>query len=195
MRLMTTVLILAGMATAARAEEIGSVYTALDVDKDCTTFDLNLEGGEFANLVCNGYGGYPIFIYSADLRESWYFGFPKSGDHAWESFAAFNGGGDKVEWRLSKEGDKVIPFATIHRWTISSDPEDAEKKTEVLVVSKVGQVKEQDGCAIGLVMASGNPKANETARAIADEQARTFACGGDERVLVGDDIPVFERSQ
>ena len=62
--------------------------------------------------------------------------------------------------------------------------EDNLGPSEVLVVAKVGQVKEQDGCAVGLVMATGNPKANETARKIADEQARGFACGGDERVLV-----------
>ena len=195
MRLLTTALIVAGLVSTARAEEISSVYTELDFDKDCTAFDFNLEGGEFVNLVCNGHGGYPVFVYSADLRESFYFGFPRSGDHVWESFSAFNGGSPKIEWRLSREGDKVTPFATIHRWFVSNDAENPDKKTEVLVVSKVGQVKEQDGCAVGLVLASGNPKANETARAIADEQARSFACGGDERVLVGDDIPVFERSQ
>src|SRR4029453_14993792 len=96
-------------------------------------------------------------------------------------------------WRVSKEGDRVTPFATIHRWFIQ-DGADGEKKSEVLVVAKVGQVKEQDGCAVGLVMATGNPQANDTARKIADEQARGFACGGDERVLVGDNIPEFSRS-
>src|SRR5262249_8039568 len=100
----------------------------------------------------------------------------------------------KVEWRISKDGDRATPFATIHRWFIQ-DGADGEKKSEVLVVAKVGQVKEQDGCAVGLVMATGNPKANETARKIADEQAPGFACGGDERVLVGDGIPVFDRSE
>jgi hypothetical protein len=194
MRLLTTALMFTALASTARAEEISSVYTELNFDKDCTTFDLNQEGGEFADLVCNGYGGYPVFVYSADLRESFYFGFPKSGDYVWESFSAFNSGSPKIEWRVAKEGQRVIPFATIHRWSIT-DAEDNAKNKEVLVVAKVGQVKEQDGCAVGLVMATGNPKANETARAIADEQARGFACGGDERVLVGDDIPVFERSQ
>jgi hypothetical protein len=194
MRLLTTALLIAGLTLAARAEEISSVYTDLSFDKDCTAFDINEEGGEFLNQVCNGYGGYPIFVYGADLRESWYFGFPKPADYVWETFSAFNSGSSKVEWRVSRDGDRVTPFATIHRWAIS-DAEDAEKKTEVLVVAKVGQVTEQDGCAVGLVMATGNPQANETARKIADEQARGFACGGDERVLVGDNIPVFQRSE
>ncbi|MGO4841508.1 hypothetical protein AB4144_55540, partial [Rhizobiaceae sp. 2RAB30] len=61
----------------------------------------------------------------------------------------------------------------------------------------VGQIGERDGCAVGLVMATGNPKANETARKIADEQARTFACGADERVLVGGEppLPEFHRQE
>lgn len=193
MRVLIAGLLLLGLSAAARAEEIVSAYTDIDVDKGCTTFDLNEEGGEFANIACNGYGGYPVLIYAADLRESIYYGFPPAGDHVWESFAAFNSTGPKIEWRVSKDGNRTIPFATIHRWFVS-DAEDADKRTEVLVVSKVGQVGEQAGCTVGLVLASGNPQANETARRIADEQAREFACG-DERVVVGDNVPQFDRQQ
>jgi len=67
----------------------------------------------------------------------------------------------------------------------------------VLVVEKVGQLHERDGCAVGLVVATGNPQANETARKIADEQARNFICGSDERVIVADGIPLpdFQRQE
>nr|WP_206078597.1 hypothetical protein [Mesorhizobium camelthorni] len=54
---------------------------------------------------------------------------------------------------------------------------------------------ERDGYAVGLVVATGNPKANETARKIADEPARNFACGADERVLVSGDVPLPEFSR
>lgn len=179
----------------AYGEEIVSVYTDLDVARDCTTFSVNEEGGDFANLACNGYGGYPVLIYAADLRESIFYGFPKGGDGpVWESFAAFNSAGPKIEWRVARTGDQAIPFATIHRWSVS-DPEDPDKNVEVLVVEKVGQIGEQDGCAVGLVLATGNPQANDTARKIADEQARGFACGGDERVLVGEPMPMFDRQE
>ena len=47
----------------------------------------------------------------------------------------------------------------------------------------------------GLVLATGNPGANETARKIADEQARNFACGVDQRIVVGDAMPDFSRSE
>jgi hypothetical protein len=39
-------------------------------------------------------------------------------------------------------------------------------------------------------VATGNPKANETARKIADEQVRDFACGADEPVQVEGEAPV-----
>jgi hypothetical protein len=183
----------------AWAGEISSVYTELDANEDCTVFAAAGEEGEgdWANLVCTGYSGYPVIIYSADLRESVFYGFPPAGDlaPAWESFAAFNSAGPKIEWRVEMDGDRALPFATIHRWFVSNDPDDAEKKTEVLVVAKLGQIAERDGCAVGLVVASGNPKANETARKIADEQARNFACGADERVLVSGDVPLPEFSR
>jgi hypothetical protein len=195
MRLVMTGLLLMLAAGGTRAEEISSAYTDLNTERDCTIFDVNREGGEFANFVCNGYGGYPVLIYSADLRESVYYGFPKAGDPVWESFSAFNEAGPKIEWRVARDGGRTIPFATIHRWFVNDDPENPDKRTEVLVVEKVGQVGEQEGCAVGLVLASGNPKANETARRIADEQARGFACGGDERVLVGEPLPGFDRQE
>src|SRR4051794_22547214 len=116
MRALMSGLLLLALAPAARAEEISSVYTEFNFEKDCTAFDINEEGGDFLNFVCNGYGGYPVFVYSADLRESYYYGFPKSADYVWESFAAFNTGSNKIEWRVSKEGDRVAPFATIHRF-------------------------------------------------------------------------------
>jgi hypothetical protein len=195
MRAGMTGICLVALSHMAHAEEIKSVYTDLDVARDCTIFSVNEEGGDFANLACNGYGGYPVLVFSADLRESIFYGFPKGGDEpVWESFAAFNSAGPRIEWRIATNGERTIPFATIHRWSVS-DPQDPDKQVEVLVVEKVGQIGEQDGCAVGLVLATGNPKANETARKIADEQARGFACGGDERVLVGEPMPPFDRQQ
>lgn len=193
MRYILLAAMLAALALPAAAAEIRSEYTDLDLEKGCSTFDIATEGGEFANLACNGWRGYPVLIYQGDLRESVAYGFPPAGEHKWETFAPFNASGPKIEWRIEKDGDKEIPFATIHRWTVSN-PEDPDKHVEVLVVEKVGQIGEQQACAVGLVMATGNPKANETARKIADEQVHTFVCGADERVIVGDQMPDFYRA-
>lgn len=191
-------LVLTGLVVLPARAEVVSAYTEINIDKDCSVFDVNEEGGEFASFVCPGFKGYPVIIYTGDLRESLFYGFPPGpgGPFVWESFGPFNSAGPKIEWRIDKSNGREIPFATIHRWFVS-DPEDAEKKTEVLVVEKVGQVDARDGCAVGLVVASGNPQANETARKIADEQSRDFACGADERVVVGGNIPLpdFDRQE
>jgi hypothetical protein len=188
---------LTGFCQLAHAAEVFSAYTDINTEKDCAVFATAEEGdGDWANMVCSGFRGYPVIIYSADLRESVFYGFPPAGDlaPAWESFAAFNSTGPKIEWRIETEDGRAIPFAAIHRWSVS-DPENPDKQVEVLVVSKVGQIAERDGCAVGLVAATGNPKANEMARKIADEQARDFACGADERVLVSGDAPLPEFSR
>lgn len=173
---------------------ISSAYTDLDSEKDCTVFSAPAEGeegGDWADLVCNGYRGYPVFIYYGDVRESLFYGHPPGGDSApaWESFNAFNRTGPKIEWRIDDGSGYPVPFATIHRWFVS-DPEDPDAETEVLVVEKVGQPFEREGCAVGYVVATGNPGANEKARRIADGQARDFACGADQPAIDQGSVPV-----
>lgn len=198
MRKFLAVLAVTGLGSVAHAGEISSTYTDLIAENDCVTYAAAEQGeGDWAKMVCSGYRGYPVLLTYDDARESIFYGFPPGGDlaPAWESFAAFNSAGPKIEWRLETNGDRSIPFATIHRWSVSNP--DPDKKIEVLIVSKVAQMAERDSCVIGLVVASGNPKANDTARQIADEQARNFACGADERVQVSDDIalPEFSRTE
>ena len=197
MRETLAALFLVSLCQGVEAGAISSEYTDIDRDRDCAVFSAAAEGeGDWANLACRGWRGYPVLIYSDDLRESVFYGFPPAGDLAptWESFAAFNSTGPKIEWRIEERDGMALPFATIHRWSVS-DPDDPEAKTEVLVVARVGQLHERQGCAVGLVLASGNPRANGIARNIADEQARDFACGADERVYVGEPIPEFSRAE
>jgi hypothetical protein len=188
---------LCAQALAAHAAEMKSEYTDIDIAKMCSRVSLNEEGGESASFVCPGWRGYPVLIDTGDLRESLFYGFPPAGDRAWESFAAFNSTGPKIEWRIEVDGERQVPIAVIQRWFVNADSEDPETKIEVLVVEKVGQIGAADGCTVGLVVATGNPKANDTARKIADEQAREFACGADERVVVSSDVelPTFDRQE
>lgn len=182
------------ISQAASAAEVTSVYTEADPDKNCVKVDAAAEGeGEWSTHICAGYAGYPVVISYDDARESVFYGFPPQGDaNVWESFEGFNASSGKIEWRIQADGDKKLPFATIHRWSVAN-PEDPDKRIDVLVVEKVGQLGDQQGCAVGLVVATGNPQANETARKIADGQAREFACGADERTLVGEPMPTFDR--
>jgi hypothetical protein len=175
------------LSAAGGRAEISSAYTDLDAEKDCTVFSEAKEGdGDWADLVCNGYRGYPVFIYYDDAREALFYGHPPAGDLApvWESFYGYDSSGNKV------------PFATIHRWSVS-DPEDPEAKIEVLVVEKVGQPHEREGCVVGYVVATGNENANDKARRIADGQARDFACGADQPAIDQGTVPVppFSRGE
>ena len=194
MRTVTIAAILVAFAApAAAAETITSAYTDLDTQKDCVTYDAvgEEEGGDWADLVCSGYRGYPVMLFYGDARESLFYGFPPEGDDVpvWESFSAFNNAGPKIEWRIADDGRRAIPFATIHRRFVSASG-DSDKTIEVLVVSKVAQVAEREGCAVGLVVATGNAGANEAARRIADESVRGFKCGTDERIVVEGKVPL-----
>ncbi|AZO10727.1 MULTISPECIES: hypothetical protein [unclassified Mesorhizobium] len=193
MRALLISLAVAGLCQAARAGEISSVYTDLDWKKDCVTYAQSEEGeGDWASLACSGYRGYPVLIAYDDARESLYYGFPSDDMTAvWESFSGLNTAGPKVEWRIETNGDKAVPFAVIHRREISN-PDNENKPTEVLVVAKVAQPEEHGGCTIGLVLATGNPQANDQARKLADEKAKGFACGKDKREVIGS-VPDFGR--
>jgi hypothetical protein len=181
------------LCQAAQAGDISSAYTDLDWKKDCVTYAQAEEGdGDWASLACSGYRGYPVLVSYDDERESLYYGFPASDMTSfWESFSSFNSAGPKVEWRIETKGETSVPFAVIHRRSISN-PDDQNKPTEVLLVAKVGQPDTHDGCTIGLVLATGNTNANDLARKLADEKARAFACGKDQRVLIGNS-PAFGR--
>ncbi|TIS81384.1 MAG: hypothetical protein E5X00_10645 [Mesorhizobium sp.] len=107
---LTAFVILGG---SAHAGDISSDYTDLDWKKDCVTYAQSEEGdGDWANLACAGYRGYPVLIGYDDARESVYYGFPSDDMTAiWESFSGFNTAGAKVEWRIETNGDKAVPFA------------------------------------------------------------------------------------
>lgn len=193
MRLFVTCAILfGGIAAPAHAGAISSEYTELNFKTACTTIAMaGPEDGDWADSVCAGWRGYPVFVFYGDARESWHYGFYPPGEDRppTESFGPFNSAGPKIEWRIETEGEVAKPFATIHRWTVS-EPEDSEKSRDVLVIEKVGSPDGQEGCVVGYVVATGDPKANEKARKIADEKARAFVCGTDKSVRIEDGGPL-----
>ncbi|KXF79362.1 hypothetical protein ATN84_06535 [Paramesorhizobium deserti] len=169
------------LISGARAADIESAYTKIDRKHGCKVVEAAARGdGDWQELACTGYKGYPVLISYDDARESIFYGYPpKEGKRKWESFAGFNQSSDTIEWRVAREGKKEIPFATIHRWFVG-EPGDT---VEVLAVEKIGRKGGGEGCAVGYVVASGNGNANDEARRIADSRARDFSCDVDKPVI------------
>ena len=172
-------LLLTVLASAAHAEII-SEYTEFDADEGCSVLRTADDGeGDWADLACAGYRGYPVLVGYTDLRYTAFYGFPPEGDIPGQpGFNPFNHAGPRIEWRIDRQERSERPFAAIHRWFVAAGGEGAAD-VEILVVSKVAGLEEREGCFVGYVMASRNPDANVEARRIADKTARGFACGTD----------------
>lgn len=160
--------------------EIVSEYTDFDADSGCGVHRMADEGdGDWADLACGGYRGYPVLLSYTDLRETIFYGFPPEGELPRKpGFHPFNHAGPRIEWRIDRQERSETPFAAIHRWFVAAGGE-GRSDTEILVVSKVAGLADRAGCFVGYVMASGNPGANVEAREMADANARDFACGTD----------------
>lgn len=179
MRPIAAALLLSMVAGVGHAE-IVSEYTEFDADQDCSVHRAAGEGdGDWADLACAGYRGYPVLLSYTDLRETIFYGFPPEGEMPRQpGFHPFNHAGPRIEWRIERQSRTELPFAAIHRWFVAADGE-GTADVEILVVSKVAGTENREGCFVGYVMASGNPEANAEARKIADAAARGFACGTD----------------
>jgi hypothetical protein len=166
------ILPLALVLVSAGAEEFASVYTSLELGrcKNVTPDDMKDYGAIFR---CKGHDGIDVRVAEGDLRIFVSYG-PSADTQtaAYETIPQFNSIGETLEWRLRRDGGRMTPFATILRFSWSVDG----KKGSTLVVTKLGK---DDACHMAYVEASGNPRANEQARAIADKDAITFACKRD----------------
>jgi hypothetical protein len=195
--------LLLAVAGSATAHAGASVYTDLKLE-DCKALvepDPDEPGGDFMSSMCPGLGDYNVLFKEGDLRQSVHYGFLKKSivDHAFESFGQFNHMNPKIEWRVGADGK---PVAAIQRFFTG----DAPDQGQMLVISRVGQPGEEEGCPVGYVDALANPDANALAREVADTLAAHFDCGkqtpdyhgvkgdkaGDPMIFHGQDSPPAE---
>jgi hypothetical protein len=188
-RLCAALLALAVLSAPAASESIESVYTSFDAKK-CRHQKGNPAEEDYGSWVCPGHENLRVRLSAGDQRMFVTFGPWKDAAAAAQTFPAFNDVYQgTVEWRIAKGGDgKAKPFATILRWNVftQADHEKATGPTKpsgrVLVVTRLGP---GGVCHVGYVDAKVNPDANALARKIADENARTFKCGKDKRIVEG----------
>ncbi|WP_419912481.1 hypothetical protein [Hoeflea sp.] len=178
----TAIFLAATIAPHPALAQVESAYTKLDLDAGCIVIGQPADdgGGEWVDMLCAGYKGFPVFFSEADLRQSVHYGFPTADGTTWESFGSFNNVSDTIEWRL--QGGR--PFATIHRWTVDPD------SVQVLVVETVGQPGIGGGCVAAYVVATGNPDANVKARQAADRVYTGFDCENDIPERIEGSVPL-----
>jgi hypothetical protein len=154
-------------ALVGSGAEAASAYTKID-DGKCEVLKTYEDGG--VDRRCPGLGGLDVFVSEGDARTAVDYG---ARNEHFETFSAFNGIGDTVEWLSNAAG---VPEAAIIRYLISVDGREAQ----ALVVSRIN-TEAQDGCVIGVVDAALE-QANGLARGIG-AMASTFDCSTDPVVI------------
>jgi hypothetical protein len=165
--------------------EIFFVYTKFNAEKGCKhTRGRDVE--DYGSWRCAGHDGIMVLLSAGDQRMTMSFG--KTAKQAGqekassETFPGFNSVYDgTIEWRIEKLANgKQRPFATIVRWNTRTEADgerdDGKSTGRTFVVTRLGP---NGVCHVGYVDAR-QPGANEAARKLADEKARTFKCGTDD---------------
>lgn len=165
-------------AASVSAGEITSAYTKYNLDA-CKRLEALAEES-FGSFSCKGYKGFDIYFAEGDLRAFMAYG-ANGFEHcsAQQTFGHFNSVTPTVEWRL--EDGK--PFAVIQRWHVS-DPDDADKTTSWLGVTKI---ENGNSCRVAIIKGLLS-QANEKARRAADTLARDFDCQKDTALVINDEL-------
>jgi hypothetical protein len=154
-------------AKAGSASGVTSVYTDLS-GSNCKTMKLNEQEG-WSIVRCLGVGGYKLLVADADARQSITVVTPDNKEHElsyWQTITVrFSTLGDKAEWRVKKQGGKLIPIALIVRVNAAAS-DDGEPAKSYLAVAKITQ---QATCVTDRIEPGAN--ANEQARRAADASA------------------------
>ena len=151
-----------------RQPGIETIYTDLTEDK-CVNTESN-EEEEWSIQSCKGVGGYSLLVSEGDLRQTIDVVSPGGRKYELDLWrvvsSAFSTVGDKAEWRVVKEKGKTRPVALIVRYNVNEDPENTEKITSYLTVTKITP---ETACVTDIVKPVKN--ANEKARILADSSS------------------------
>lgn len=149
----------------AFAESMESVYTELTPAK-CK---LVKEDVEYQEEKCPGIAGYSLLSIYSDQRQSITVVNPQGKEQPlnyWEVITpAMSHIGEKAEWRVVKEGGKIVPKALIVRVTTAPHVQ-TEKTASYLAVAKISA-----GSTCVTDRIEPGPQANEKARQAADLSA------------------------
>jgi hypothetical protein len=183
---------LAAIAPPTRAQTAGdavSTYTST-AEQDCRSERQRRkpapeDGGA---RVCQGTHGFVVVVSENDLRETVSVGRNRAladkEPAAKKWFGPFSSAATTVEWRSRRSASR--PFAIIQRWSLADnndpDKDGRPRDKQMLVVTRLppGAV-----CHIAYVDVAANANANDLARKVADETARSFDCTKDKLRIEG----------
>jgi hypothetical protein len=155
-----------GLAQSSRIE---SVYTDL---KSCREIKADDESGILFRGRCAGVGGYKIILSASEHHQSINLLTPK-GTELELNFLSQNGSaapssiGQKIEWRIRREGKKVIPLALIVRLNRFGNPDNRSQATSYLLIIKI---KGETACVTDVIEPTATNQ-NIEARQSADNSA------------------------
>jgi hypothetical protein len=171
--------------TPAAGQSIFSAYTKFDSRRCRHIGGKDVE--DYGTWRCPGYRGLGVFLSAGDQRVQVSFGRNAGLEPAAsQTFPGFNSVySGTVEWRIERlPSGKTRPFATVLRWNVMLPQDERVSTGRVLVVTRLGP-----SCHVRYVDGVANPNANELARQIADNHARTFKCGTDVAIVLGSTTP------
>jgi hypothetical protein len=155
------ILVIAVLFCASAHAQNKSVYTSVS-EKVCKALKASDDEGSSYEGECPGVAGYKLRLLEGDLRQSIDIVTPDKKTHQlafWNISSAFSYIGDRVEWRMRGK----TPIALIARFNAGEDPENAEKRTSYLIVSKITK---DEVCVTDVIKPS--PTQNTAARKAAD---------------------------
>ena len=153
----------------AAAQSNRSVYTSLE-PKHCRAIKSAKSETDGYEGRCRGVGGYTLILSEGDLRQNVTVVTARGAKHSLDLWSVISGGfssvGPKAEWRMAMQKGKRAPVALIIRYNASEDPEQPNKLSSYLAVSKITPT---EICVTDKI--SPGPKANDDARRAADSAA------------------------
>lgn len=147
------------------ASNFESAYTSID-EKDCKTLKGDDKG---STQSCAGFAHIKVEVTENDLRQSVTFirevdgAYPQ--DFSQTVSPAMSTLDSKIEWRYKKD-EAETPLAAITRLNVSENPEEPQKNTSYLVVSKIS---DHGICVVGKI--TPQKEQNEKARIMAEKSS------------------------
>ena len=175
------VVLLLGGAASARADAADSAVTELTGGR-CRFIADDGEVGDYALKRCPGRGGAAVFTEAGPARVALSF---RWGKRRSENVVAGTSLGTTLEWRGSYDRKRFEPYAAIVRVIVRDDDSEVDGKFKTYNVLALLRVGGREACLMALIDETENAGAVALARATADADARSFACGKDRPKILG----------